>query len=107
MADEQPVEVEPTEPTEPETQDYIEYLGERGEGQYGTDFLTSHTLPKGDGVWKRLRVTPPSKDLVWERDPFGPGHGQKGNRFLVPVEDLTPEIAAGLEKVPGFRKVNV
>lgn len=102
MADEE--QAAEIESTEPQTRDYIEYLGEP---PYGTDFLTAHTLPKGDRLWKRLGVKAPTKDIVWERDPFGPGHGQKGNRFLVPVEDLTPEIAAGLEKVPGFKKVNV
>lgn len=81
--------------------EYIEWLGEE---PYGTDFIHSHTLPRGDGLWKRagLKV---NKDVTWERDPFGPAVGQPGNRFLVPVEDLPNGVAEVLEKVPGYKRV--
>ena len=86
----------------PETQDYIEYLGE---DPYGTAFLTAHTLPKNDGLWKRNKVTD-AKSVTWERDPYGPGIGQKGNRMLVRVEDLSPAQVEVLEKTPGYKRVS-
>ena len=39
----------------PSTHEYIEYLGDP-DGPHGTAFLTSHTIPKGDTVWARLKV---------------------------------------------------
>lgn len=81
--------------------EYIQYLGEQ---PHGTDFLTSHTLPRGDGLWKRAKITV-TKDLTWERDPMGPGVGQRGNRMLLPVEDLPEGVAAVLEKTPGYKRV--
>jgi hypothetical protein len=85
-----------------ETVDYIEYLGEE---PHGVDFLTSFTLPRGDALWKRnkLNVT---KEVTWERDPLGPGIGQKGSRMLVRVDDLPTGAAAVLEKTPGFKRVS-
>jgi len=82
--------------------DYIEYLGE---APYGTDFLGSHTIPKGDGLWKRNSVTV-TKDVVWERDPMGPEVGQKGNRMLLPVADLPAEVVDVLAKTPGYKRVS-
>lgn len=102
MTDEQ--ELEPTEVPADEEQaprEYIEYLGEE---PHGTAFLTSYTIPKGDALWKRAGVKP-TKDVVWERDPNGPGIGQKGSRMLLPVEDMPDGTAAVLEKVPGFKRV--
>jgi hypothetical protein len=84
------------------TTEYIEYLGEQ---PYGTAFLSSHTIPKGDPLWKRNKVSL-TKDLVWERDPLGPGIGQKGNRMLLPVEDIPVEALSFLEKTPGFKRVS-
>jgi hypothetical protein len=84
------------------TADYIEYLGE---APHGTAFLSSHTIPKGDALWKRNKVED-AKDAVWERDPQGPGIGQKGNRMLLSVEDLTPAMVSVLEKTPGFKRVS-
>lgn len=83
-------------------QGFIEYLGE---APHGTAFLTSHTLPKSDALWKRNGVENP-KEVTWERDPNGPGIGQKGNRMLVRVADLEPAQVAVLEKTPGFKRVN-
>lgn len=102
VRDEQPQVDEEPEPAN-NAQEYIEYTGEE---PYGTAFLTSHTLPRGDGVWKRAGVKM-TKDVVWERDPYGPGIGQKGNRMLVPVSDLSPEAVAALEKIPGYKRVTV
>lgn len=89
----------------PATREYIEYLGEQ-DSPHGTSFLTSHTLPKGDPVWDRLKVAKPSKDLVWRRDEFGPGIGNKGNRMLLDTEDLDPAIVKAVAKIPGFKVVN-
>lgn len=96
---------EKTSPAEAEalpTRDYIQYMGE---DPHGTAFLTSHTLPKGDALWKRNGVTV-SKDVTWERDPMGPGIGQKGNKMLLAVEDLDPAVVRILEKTPGYKRVN-
>jgi len=46
-----------------------------------------------------------TKDIVWERDPFGPGIGQKGNRMLVRVDDIPAEALQILEKTPGYKRV--
>lgn len=96
MADEKAVATAPN-------RDYIEYTGEE---PYGTAFLSSHTIPKGDALWKRngLQVT---KDVTWERDPNGPAIGSKGNRFLVPLEDLPDGAAAVLDKLPNYKRVTV
>lgn len=88
---------------EPETQDYIEYLGDP-DNVTGTAFLTSHTLPKGDPLWKRARVTV-NKDITWVRDPMGPGIGQKGNRMLLHVDDIPAGALPVLAKTPGFKRV--
>ena len=95
---EESAELQEQEPTT----DYIEYLGE---APHGVAFLTSHTLPRGDGLWKRnkLQVT---KDVTWERDPLAAEIGQKGNRMLVRVDDLPEGTAAILEKTPGYRRVS-
>lgn len=85
--------------------EYIEFLGDP-DNPLGTAFLNSHTMEKGDPAWKRLGVKP-TKDLTWERDPFGPAIGFKGNRLLLPVEDIDPAVATALEKVPGFKRVTV
>lgn len=96
--------VEPVEEDEvPTEREYIEYLGEE---PHGTDFLTSHTIPKGDPVWKRFGLKP-TKDVTWERDPFGPGIGQKGNRMLLSVEDLPDGVAEVLEQGQNYRRVTV
>lgn len=83
-------------------QEYIEYLGEE---PHGVSFLSSHTIPKGDPVWKRSSVKA-TRDLVWERDPYGPGIGQKGSRMLLSTEGLEPEMLQALEKVPGYKRVS-
>jgi hypothetical protein len=85
-------------------EEFIEYLGDP-ENPTGTAFLSSHTIPKGDGLWKRAKVSV-SKDLTWERDPMGPGIGQKGNRMLLATSDVPPEALAVLEKTPGFKRVS-
>lgn len=86
----------------PETVDYIEYLGEE---PHGTTFLTSHTLPRGDALWKRNKMTV-SKAVTFERDPLGPPVGQSGNRLLVRVDDLPEGTLAVLEKSPGYKRVS-
>lgn len=98
--------VKPEETSSAKTTDYIEYLGDAQDpNSHGVTFLTSHTIPKGDGLWKRLNVESP-KEIVWERDPLGPPVGQKGARMLARVEDMTPQQATALEKVPGYRRVS-
>ena len=88
-----------------ETNEYIEYLGEE-DSPHGTAFLTTHTLPKGDSVWQRLRVDKPTKDLVWTRDEFGPKIGQKGSRMLLSTDGLDPRLVTALARVPGYKVVN-
>lgn len=83
-------------------QGYIEFLGEE---PHGTAFLTTHTLPRGDGLWKRNKLTV-NKDIVWERDPMGPAIGQPGSRMLVPISDLPDGTLEILEKTPGYKRVN-
>lgn len=96
-------EAEATEATVPKT-DYIEYMGDP-DSPHGVAFLTSHTLPKGDALWKRNGVQD-AKSVTWERDPMGPPVGQKGARMLLPVEDLTPSMVSVLEKTPGYKRVS-
>jgi hypothetical protein len=99
---------EPTVAEQPatETHEYIEYLGET-DSKHGVAFLQSHTIPKGDPVWERLRVDKPSKDLVWERDPLGPAMGFKGNRMLLSTDGMDRALVTALtEKVPGYKLVN-
>lgn len=98
-------EVLGTEEEAPPTRDYLEYLGDPNDN-FGTTFLTTHVLPKGDGLWKRAGVTV-NKDIVWERDPYGPPIGTKGNRMLVPLEDLPAGVAQVLDKLPNYRRVSV
>ena len=100
----------PKEPTASDKQaattDYIEYLGDPNDpGKHGVAFLTSHSIPKSDGLWTRNKVED-AKTVTWERDPLGPGVGQKGARMLVRVEDMTPSMAAVLEKTPGYKRVS-
>lgn len=94
---------EATEVPADKTNEYLEYLGEE---PHGTAFLTSHTLPKNDPVWGRLRVDKPSKDLVWNRDEFGPPIGNRGNRMLLSTEGMSPELVTAVAKIPGFKVVN-
>jgi len=83
-----------------------EWLEYEGEEPHGTAFLQSHTIPKGDAIWKRLGVKP-TKDLVWERDPLGPAVGQKGNRMLLSTEGLDPELVAVIDDhFPNIKRVN-
>ncbi len=96
------IEAEPELVEEPASGDFIEYLGEQ---PHGTAFLTSHTLPRGEALWKRNGVEV-KKDLTWERDPLGPPVGQKGNRMLLPVQDLPEGVAEVLEKTPGYKRVS-
>lgn len=88
-------------PTEEKSTGFMEYMGEE---PYGTAFLSTHTIPKGDALWKRAGVDSPKKDLVWERDLYGPAIGSKGNRFLLPLADLTEDQAKALERA-GFKRV--
>jgi len=81
--------------------EYVEYLGEE---PHGVAFLTSHAIPRTDPLWKRNDVAN-AKELVWERDPLGPGLGQPGSRMLLPVSKISPEQLAVLEKVPGYKRV--
>jgi hypothetical protein len=100
------VKAEPVaEDSAPETNEYIEYLGEE-DNPHGTAFLTTHTIPRGDSVWGRLKVDKPTKDLTWTRDEFGPKIGQKGSRMLLDTEGLDPKLVQALAKVPGYKVVN-
>jgi len=85
------------------TNQYIEYLGDE---VHGTAFLSSHTISKSDSVWNRIQVDKPTKDLVWMRDEFGPAIGNKGSRMLLSTEGLSPDLVAGMGKLPGYKVVN-
>lgn len=89
------------------TKDYVEYLGDPADpGAHGVTFLTSHSLPRTDPLWKRNRLEATDvKAVTWERDPNGPLVGFKGARFLLPIEDFTPAQVEILEKTPGYRRV--
>ncbi len=91
------------ETTAEQPREYLEYMGEE---PYGVDFLSSHTIPKGDPLWKRYGVKA-TKDVTWERDPLGPGHGQPGNRMLLAVEDIAPELVPVLERMPNVKRVTL
>ena len=91
-----------TEESKTSDNDFIEYLGEE---PHGTALLSSHSIPKGDPLWKRTGVED-AKAVTWERDPMGPAVGQKGNRFLVRTSDLSAAQVAVLEKTPGFKRVS-
>jgi hypothetical protein len=91
-------EVDGTEQAEP-NMEYVEYAGD---SQYGTEFLTSHTItPRQakEGQWGIDIPTP----LVWTKRLGGAYKG----RMLVPVEDITPEALAALENEPGFSRVTL
>lgn len=97
------VEAEAAEAEEaPATREYLEYVGD---DPFGIQFLNSHTIPRGDMLWRRNQLTV-NKDITWERDPTLAGIGQKGNRMLVPVEDLPKGAAEVLEKLPQYKRVN-
>lgn len=84
--------------------EFIEFLGDPNNA-HGVAFLTAHTLPRGDGLWKRAGLTV-NKDVTWERDPQGPPIGHKGARFLLPVSDLPEGVAEVLERTPGYKRVS-
>jgi len=70
-------------------------------------FLHTHSIPKGDPVWERLRVDKPKSDLTWERDPLGPPMGFKGGRMLLSTDGLDQALVTALtDKVPGYKLVN-
>lgn len=81
------------------TAEYIEYTGEE---PHGNAFLSSHTVTKGDPLWKRTGVEIPA-DLVWERDPSAP-IGTK-TQMRVETKGLPPEAVAALVKLPGYKRV--
>lgn len=74
--------------------EYIEYLGDP---TYGTEFTVGHEVSR-----KHLRehhdVSTP-KDLTWTKG--------KNGRFLVKVEDMSPEAAELLENDPAFKRVTL
>ena len=90
---------EEVEQTEPNKVEYIEFVGL--DSGLGTEFHSEHTVTR-----KQLKdawdVTTP-KDLRWVKAEGGPHKG----RMLVPVSDMSPEAAAGLENDPMFKRVTL
>lgn len=84
-----------------EYSDFVEYLGE---APYGVDFLASHTLPRGDILWRRNKIDM-DRDLVWERDVTIP-NGQPGNRMLLPTEGIPDAALDKLLEQPQYRRVS-
>jgi hypothetical protein len=82
------------------TKEFVEYAGDP---QYGTAFLTSHTITKGDPLWKRNGVEV-DRDLVWERDPSVPvGHKSK---MRLSTEGLSADAVKALVSLPEFKLVS-
>jgi hypothetical protein len=82
----------------------VEFIEYAGDPEHGTAFLTSHTLLAKDPMWKRNGVEM-TKNLVWERDPYGPPIGNKGAKMRLAVSDIPAEALSVLEKTPGFKRV--
>jgi hypothetical protein len=89
--------------TENENQDSaVEYLEYKGDPQYGTEFLHSHTITPAQAKAAEWE-TVPDKDLVWTRRESGKNKG----RMLLKVEDLPPGIVEELVTDPAFRVVKL
>lgn len=100
MTDEVMTEESTPEPETPETG--VQYLEHLGHPQYGTEFLTSHTItPKQaeEAGW----VTKLDQDLVWTRREGGRYKG----RMLLPVSELPEGTAEELSGDPLFKLVTL
>lgn len=85
------------EPTE-EKVDYIEFVGQQ---PHGTEFYGAngtHTVTRSH-LKEYHDVDLGAKEVVWKRGANG--------RFLVPVNDISPEAVAVLEKDPLFKRVTL
>lgn len=80
-------------------EEYVEYAGDP---EHGTAFLASHTITKGDALWKRNGVEV-DRDLVWERDPSVPV-GKK-SPMRISTKDLSADAIKALTGLPGFKVV--
>jgi len=82
--------------------DGVEYLEYKGDPQYGTEFLTSHTITPAqakEAGW----VTELPADLVWTRREGG----RYKNRMLLPVKDLPAGVTEELEQDASYRVVTL
>jgi hypothetical protein len=84
---------------EPAKVEYIEFVGT--DAKYGTEFHSEHTVTRAQ-IRDAWDIKTP-KDLTWTKLEGGPHKG----RMLVPVSDMSPEAAAGLENDPMFRRVTL
>jgi len=90
-------EADEDEEAEPATP-YIEYVGTP---PYGAQFIVEHTITRKQ-IKDAWDLTMP-KDLKWTKAEGGPLKG----RMLVPVSDMTPEVAEGLANDPMFKRVEL
>lgn len=89
-----------TQPQAPE--EGTEYLEYRGDPQYGTEFLHSHTITPAQAKaaeWETI----PEKDMVWTRRESGKNKG----RMLLKVSDLTPGVVDELVTDHAYRVVKL
>jgi hypothetical protein len=79
--------------------DYLEY---RGDSQYGTEFLSSHTITPKQAEAAEW-TTKLDKDLVWTRREGGRYKG----RMLLALKDIPDGVAEELSTDPAFRVVSL
>lgn len=82
-------------PAEEAKTEYVEFVGT--DPNYGTEFHEKHAVSRAH-LKKYHDLTTP-KDLEWTK-------GSNG-RFLVPVADMTPEVAELLANDPMFKRVTL
>ncbi len=91
-----------TQPENTNDEGTTEYLEYRGDPQYGTEFLVSHTITPAQAKaaeWETI----PEKDIVWTRRESGKNRG----RMLLKVADLTPGVVEELVTDPAYRVVKL
>lgn len=80
----------------------VQYLEYKGDPQYGTEFLTSHTIRPVDAEAAQW-VTKLDSDITWKRRESGRFKG----RMLVKVDDLPEGVIEELADDPLFRVVTL
>ena len=91
-----------TEPQGDSKATEVKYLEYKGDPQYGTEFLATHTIRPIDAKEAQW-VTKLDKDLVFKRRESGRYKG----RMLVPVSELPEGVLEELESDPAFQVVTL
>lgn len=99
MTDGNEIQQPTEEPTEATGVEYLEY---KGDSQYGTEFLVSHTITPEQAKAAEWEATL-DKPLVWTRRESGKNKG----RMLLKVSDLPEGVAEELTTDPAFRVVTL